>query len=66
MRIQANISDEDYEVLADFCNTERISVSALLNSLVIDFLDSPDKEHISYILSEAKKIKQGRPKEGDC
>lgn len=66
MRIQANISDEDYEVLADFCDTERISISALLNSLVIDFLDSPDKEHIAHITEEAKKIKQGRPKEGDA
>ncbi len=65
MRIQTNISDDDFEVLTDFCETERISVSALLSTLVIDFLETTDKKHVAYITSEAKKIKPGRPKEGD-
>ena len=54
MRIQTNISDDDFEVLTDFCETERISVSALLSTLVIDFLETTDKKHVAYITSEAK------------
>ena len=65
MRLQAYISDDDFEVLTDFCNTERISVSALLSTLVVDFLETTDKKHVAYITNEAKKIKSGRPKEGD-
>lgn len=66
MRIQTYISDDDFEILSDYCATERISASALLSTLIVDFLDSTDKEHIAYITNEAKKIKQGRPKEGDA
>jgi hypothetical protein len=66
MLIQTTLNNEDFEILTDFCNSERISVSALLKTLVVDFLDSTDKEHIAHIISEAKKIKPGRPKEGDC
>ncbi len=65
MRIQALINSDDYEELTDFCQRERISTSALINALVLDFLDTPDKEHIRNITDAAKKIKQGRPKEGD-
>ena len=65
MRLQTYISDDDFEVLTDFCNTERISVSALLSTLVVDFLETTDKKHVAYITDEAKKIKSGRPKEGD-
>ena len=65
MRLQAYISDDDFEILTDFCNTERISVSALLSTLVVDFLETTDKKHVAYITNEAKKIKSGRPKEGD-
>lgn len=65
MRLQAYISNDDFEILTDFCNTERISVSALLSTLVVDFLETTDKKHVAYITNEAKKIKSGRPKEGD-
>ncbi len=63
MLIQTNLNIDDFEVLSDFCNSERVSVSALLKTLVVDFLDSTDTERRLYIMSEAKKIKQGRPKE---
>ena len=65
MRIQTHISDDDFEVLTDYCTAERVSVSALLSTLVIDFLETTDRKHVAYITSEAKKIKPGRPKEGD-
>lgn len=65
MLIQTTLNNEDFEVLTDFCNSEHISVSALLKTLVVDFLDTTDKKRIAYITSEAQKIKPGRPKEGD-
>lgn len=65
MRIQAWVSENDFEILTDFCDTENVSVSGLLCTLLSDFLDSADKTHIADVISRAKKIKQGRPKEGD-
>lgn len=62
MRIQTNITDDDFEILTDFCNTERVSVSAVLNALVTDFLDTTDSVHRKKIINDALKIKQGRPK----
>lgn len=64
MRLQTYISDDDFEILSDICNTERISISALLATLVADFLGSTKTEN-AHIINEAKKIKSGRPKEGD-
>lgn len=64
MRIQTVIPDDDFEILTDFCNTERITVSALLNVLTTDFLECTDKKRIAYITEEARKIKSGRPKQG--
>ena len=62
MRIQTNITDDDFEILTDFCISERVSVSAVLNALVTDFLDTTDTEYRKKNTSEALKIKQGRPK----
>ena len=62
MRIQTSISNDDFEVLTDICNTERISVSSLLNALVTDFLECTDKKQVASIIEEAQKIKSGRPK----
>lgn len=64
-RMQAYMSDDDFEILTAYCDSERISVSALLSTLVVDFLETTDKKHVAYITNEAKKIKSGRPKEGD-
>ena len=64
MRVQAYISDDDFEILNDICDTERISISALLTTLVSDFLGATKTQN-AHIISEAKKIKPGRPKEGD-
>ena len=65
MRIQAWVSENDFEILTDFCDTENVSVSGLLCTLLADFLDSADKSHIADVVSRARRIKQGRPKEGD-
>lgn len=65
MIIQTNLNDDDFEILTDFCNSAHISVSALLKTLVLDFLNTTDKRRIAYIVGEAQKIKPGRPKEGD-
>ncbi len=62
MKIQTVITDDDNEILLDFCDTERITVSALLNVLVTDFLECTNKERVAYIIAEARKIKPGRPK----
>jgi hypothetical protein len=62
MRIQTVVTDDDFEILTDFCNNERISVSSLLNVLVTDFLECTDKERVATIVKEARKIKSGRPK----
>ena len=61
-RVQTNLKDEDFEVLIDFCNRERISRAALVTCLILDFLDSTDKDHINSIIDEAKKISPGRPR----
>ena len=65
MRIQTNITEDDFEILTDFCIKERVSVSAVVNALVTDFLDTTDSAYRQKIISEALKIKQGRPKVGD-
>ena len=65
MLVQTTISDNDFEDLIDFCNRERISRASLLNALIKEFLETTDKDRRSFILEEAKKIKSGRPKEGD-
>ena len=62
MRIQTNITDDDFEILTDFCISERVSVSAVMNALVTDFLDTTDTEYRKKITNEALKIRQGRPK----
>lgn len=62
MRIQTNITDDDFEILTDFCDSERVSVSAIMNALVTDFLDTTDTEYRKKIINEALKIRQGRPK----
>ena len=62
MRIQTVITDDDFEILTEYCNYERISVSSLLSVLVTDFLECTDKERVATIVKEAQKIKSGRPK----
>lgn len=62
MLIQTNLKGFDYEDLTDFCNKERISRSALVTSLIKDFLETTDKERRDSIVNEAKKIRPGRPK----
>lgn len=64
MKIQTTISDDDYEILTDFCGTDNLSVASVLNVLVTDFLDCNDKERVAHVVAEAKKIKSGRPKQG--
>ncbi len=65
MRIQTNITDDDFEILTDFCIKERVSVSAVINTLVTNFLDTTDTAYRNKIIEDALKIKQGRPKAGD-
>lgn len=62
MIIHTSLSDEDVEILQEHCEKNHISVSALIKTLVTDFLDTKDKERVNYITNEAKKIKPGRPK----
>ncbi len=62
MTLHTKINNDDGEILLAFCEEKHVSVSALLKSLVVDFLDTSDKEHVAYIINEAKKIKPGRPK----
>ena len=64
--VSTTISEDDFEDLLDFCDRERISRSALLNSLIKEFLDTTDKDRRNYIIEEAKKIKSGRPKAGEA
>ena len=65
MRIQAYIPPEDFELLTYFCETNNVTVSGLLCTLLSDFLDTDDKQRVTDIVSRAQRIKQGRPKEGD-
>lgn len=65
MKIQTIITDDDFEVLTDFCIAERISVSAVVNALVTDFLDTTDSKHRNKIVNDALKIRQGRPRAGE-
>lgn len=60
--VHTTISDEDLEVLQDYCNDNHVTVSAIIKSLVTDFLETNDRKHVAYITQEAKKVKQGRPK----
>lgn len=62
MVIHASLSDSDAEVLLEHCESNRISVSALVKTLVTNFLDTNDKEYVNNITNEAKKIKPGRPR----
>lgn len=61
--IHTTLSNEDAEVLTDFCNANNITVSAIIKALVSNFLDTNDKTYIEHITKEAKKIKPGRPKQ---
>lgn len=63
MVLHTSINEEDCEILLDYCQENHISVSALIRTLVADFLDTSDRNHIDYITNEAKKIKQGRPRQ---
>lgn len=65
MLVQTTLSSEDFEDLTDFCNREGISRAALINSLIKDFLETANKERRKSIVDEARKIRPGRPKEGD-
>lgn len=63
MILHTTINTKDGDILLEFCADNGISVSALLKTLVADFLDTTDKKQVEHIVSEAKKIKQGRPRE---
>ena len=63
MIIHTSLADDDVEILQDYCNENHISVSALIKTLVTDFLNTSDRKHVDYITNEAKKIKPGRPKQ---
>lgn len=65
MRIQTNITDDDFDILTDFCIKERVSVSAVVRTLVTNFLDTTDTAYRNQIIEDALKIKVGRPKVGD-
>ena len=62
MLIQTNLKSDDYADIIDFCSRERISRSALMTSLIKEFLETTDKERRNSIIDEAKKIRPGRPK----
>ena len=62
MIIHTSLSKSDTEILQEYCEKNHISVSALIKTLVTDFLDTSDKDRINYITNEAKKIKPGRPR----
>ena len=62
MIIHTSLSKSDAEILQEHCEKNHISVSALIKTLVTDFLDTSDTEHVNYITNEAKKIKPGRPR----
>lgn len=62
MRVQTVIAEDDFEILADFCIENRVSVSSLLNALVTDFLECTDKTRVASVVNEALKIKSGRPR----
>lgn len=63
MVVHSVLDIDDYEILRDFCKEHNTTVSAILKTLAVDFLDTTDKDYVNYIVSEAQKIKQGRPKE---
>ena len=65
LKIQTNITDDDFDILTDFCIKERVSVSAVVRTLVTNFLDTTDTAYRNQIIEEALKIKVGRPKAGD-
>ena len=65
MLIQTHLNIADYEDLIDFCNRERISRSALVATLIKDFLETTDKDRRNSVINEAAKIRQGRPR-GDA
>ena len=65
MKIQTNITDDDFDILTDFCIKERVSVSAVVRTLVTNFLDTTDTAYRNQIIEDALKIKVGRPKAGD-
>ena len=65
MKIQTNIKDDDFDILTDFCIKERVSVSAVVRTLVTNFLDTTDSAYRNKIIEDALKIKVGRPKAGD-
>ena len=65
MKIQTNITDDDFDILTDFCIKERVSVSAVVRALVTNFLDTTDTAYRNQIIEDALKIKVGRPKAGD-
>ena len=65
LKIQTNIKDDDFDILTDFCIKERVSVSAVVRTLVTNFLDTTDTAYRNQIIEEALKIKVGRPKAGD-
>lgn len=62
MIVHTSLLDSDVEVLQDYCNEHHITVSALVKTLINDFLETNDKRHVEHITNEAKKIKPGRPK----
>jgi hypothetical protein len=62
MTVQTVITNDDFEILTDICNTENISVSALISAVVTDFLECTDKTRVASVITEAKKIKSGRPR----
>lgn len=61
--IHTSLDPADAEVLRDFCNDNRVSMSAVIKVLVTDFLDNANKSTVDRVLSEACKIKLGRPKQ---
>ena len=65
LKIQTNITDDDFDILTDFCIKERVSVSAVVRTLVTNFLDTTDTAYRNQIIEDALKIKVGRPKAGD-
>ncbi len=61
--LHTTLPDEDADIFFDICKENRVSISAVLRCLVTDFLDTTDRKHADYIIAEAQKIKQGRPRE---
>ncbi len=60
--LHTKIDSDDAEILKSLCDNNNVSVSALLNALIDEFLECKDLIVIDRIIQKARRIKQGRPR----